>query len=209
MSDEERRCKVEGCKGPDRKRRLVTRGAVCEACRSRLEQVIADTPGLYMSLSEALEPSQGDGEKVATSKGHPAPLRIDVLDLMCETVAFYVEFADLLARQDRLAKRPWFRMSRHVALAEALTIISPRLDRAGEWPHDVSAAFNLHQSARRTLGLTALIHRLPAPCPECDLMTLVRYDGDDKVTCRACNLSWSESEYRLLVRILTEEARRK
>lgn len=59
----------------------------------------------------------------------------------------------------------------------------------------------------RVLGLVELVHRLPLPCPQCDAITLVRYDGDAYVRCLGCGSSWSEAEYQHLVLVLVDEQR--
>ena len=60
----------------------------------------------------------------------------------------------------------------------------------------------------RAAGQDRLQHRLPLPCPACDLLTLVRDDGAAQVDCAACGRSWPESHYRHLVDVLADEARR-
>lgn len=58
------------------------------------------------------------------------------------------------------------------------------------------------QDLRRATGNDDLVHRLPAPCPRCDLLTLIREDGEDRVKCRFCHAEWQEHEYRRLVLVL-------
>jgi Zn ribbon nucleic-acid-binding protein len=59
---------------------------------------------------------------------------------------------------------------------------------------------------RGVLGLTRLRHRLPAPCPDCEMLTLVREDGGDYVECGACHRLWTEDEYARLAVVAAEEA---
>jgi ribosomal protein L37AE/L43A len=56
--------------------------------------------------------------------------------------------------------------------------------------------------AERASSLDRLVHRLPKPCPSCDLKTLERVDGSETVSCRnrACGRSWTEEEYQWMVR---------
>jgi len=63
----------------------------------------------------------------------------------------------------------------------------------------------LVRRAERAAGLDRLIHRLPAPCPSCDTLALVREDGSDQVECRACNRVWPEHDYRRLVLVVAQD----
>lgn len=63
----------------------------------------------------------------------------------------------------------------------------------------------LHDLVRLTAGRTRLVHRLPAPCPHCEQLALVRYDGSDQVDCERCKRSWPEEDYKRLCHILAFE----
>jgi hypothetical protein len=65
---------------------------------------------------------------------------------------------------------------------------------------------SLRVRADQVLGWSRLVHRLPAPCPYCDTLTLVRDDGKDFVRCTGCRRNWRETEYRLFVKMLIEGA---
>ena len=138
------------------------------------------------------------------------PIRADLIDLQAEMVAVFVAVEDAI-RADRNLSRRKRNLAPHAALAHALRIADAHygwLAKDAAVPA-CNAILNVHRRARRALGLNTLVHRLPAPCPSCDMRTLIRVDGDDVVRCRACHTSWAESEYRLLVRVLVEENRRR
>ena len=65
----------------------------------------------------------------------------------------------------------------------------------------------LETRARAALGATRLVHRLPAPCPSCDLVALQREDGKDEVRCTACYRVLEPEEYERLVLVLASENR--
>lgn len=68
-------------------------------------------------------------------------------------------------------------------------------------------ALELARRAERAAGFDRLVHRLPAPCPSCDALTLTREDGSDQVECRACGRVWPEDDYRRLVLVVAQDYR--
>lgn len=60
-------------------------------------------------------------------------------------------------------------------------------------------AATLHHHLQHAAGLARLIHLLDAPCPSCDLLTLIRNNGSDYVECTHCGLHWNETQYERLV----------
>lgn len=68
---------------------------------------------------------------------------------------------------------------------------------------------DLHRRAYAALGRTELVHRLPTPCPWCDMMALVRHNGCSEVTCENCRRHIEERHYSWFVSVLVElETRR-
>lgn len=57
---------------------------------------------------------------------------------------------------------------------------------------------------RTALSTARFVIRLGRPCPSCDLKTLTRISGSDKVRCgnEECRRVWHESEYERLARVL-------
>lgn len=64
----------------------------------------------------------------------------------------------------------------------------------------------LASRCQAALGTGRLVHRLPAPCPSCDLKALQREDGKDAVRCTSCRREWSPVEYERLVLVLASES---
>jgi len=82
--------------------------------------------------------------------------------------------------------------------------------------HDfMASAAHVEEYSREMLALErrslvalraeALVHHLPAPCPNCDTLGLIRHDGQDQVRCSFCGVSWQANEYDRLVLVLVSE----
>jgi hypothetical protein len=70
------------------------------------------------------------------------------------------------------------------------------------------ALYDLDRDVRRGLGQTQPFRHLPAPCPSCELLTLVRSidrAGTDTVECRACGHVIPEEHYGLWARMLVDD----
>lgn len=71
------------------------------------------------------------------------------------------------------------------------------------------ALLDLHRRAYAVAGRTKLVHRLPTPCPWCDMRSLVRHNGSSEVTCENCRRHIAERHYSWFVAVLVElETRR-
>ena len=66
----------------------------------------------------------------------------------------------------------------------------------------------LHRLAYVTLGRSKLVHRLPTPCPWCDMLTLVRENGASDVHCENCRKVVEEKHYSWFVATLVREQER-
>lgn len=66
----------------------------------------------------------------------------------------------------------------------------------------------LHRRAYAALGRSRLVHRLPTPCPWCDVKMLVRNNGEDHVECENCHKVIPERHYSWLVSVLVREQQR-
>jgi hypothetical protein len=67
---------------------------------------------------------------------------------------------------------------------------------------------DLHRLAYAALGRTKLVHRLPAPCPWCDRVSLVRHNGSDHVECEHCHRKIDQRHYDWLVAVVLREQER-
>ena len=64
---------------------------------------------------------------------------------------------------------------------------------------------SIRSTLRTTFGYGRYVDRLPAPCPDCDMMSLYRDDGASWVECGNCGRLWSENEYQRLCVILAAD----
>lgn len=206
------------------KRRLAPeQRQVCQPCRTRLADHLAAIPDLAGQLSEALEPGTSHGQRVTGSREAPLPLRIDVLDLSlpgARPAPVHDPHGDqggmlpVAARLDQ-----WVRDWRD-SLWPDHRLPAPTVAGLADWlRHRLDVACDRHPAVdefademrqvvadlRGVLGLRRLRHRLPAPCPDCDMRTLYRDDGADYVECGMCHRLWTEAEYARLVIVAVEQ----
>ncbi len=72
----------------------------------------------------------------------------------------------------------------------------------------VDAALRLlriHNQVRVVAGRGELQHKLPAPCPGCGRIALVRDNGETDVHCLACRDRWIEKDYERLCLVLASD----
>lgn len=198
------------CGLSDCKRSTSGDALVCDACAVRGRRSVELLRVRYVELSRALVPGQSaQGDKIASpAKGSRAPLSAAALDAQ-QSIAALLYGAQTSVRASlglSESKRDGSRES--VVVDRSATLLLAQWERIAELPLVVPLVERLLRTRAhvdRVLGLDRLVHRLPAPCPTCDLLTLGRHDGDSYVRCLHCGSSWTEAEYRHLVRVLVDE----
>jgi hypothetical protein len=209
-------CPMPRCvdpRDPAKNAPLVTT-PLCEPHRSRLNFQLLDVPSTYVRLDLALG-SHGKASDVRVSRGKPeppTPLNVGVRALQEDLVRLLLTAEDELRLALDLPSFVAGEVREGVALTAASEFLAVRLDRLLAEPTGILLAVDLDQllgTIRRALGLAKLVHRLPAPCPSCELLTLRRDDGASFVRCvnDACNRSFSEDDYARLVLILASDRR--
>ncbi|MEV8372979.1 hypothetical protein AB0P21_09595 [Kribbella sp. NPDC056861] len=207
-----RRCRAARCTGPDGlPRHLPDERLVCDGCAERGRADIAGLPRRYAALRVALRYRGTAGEKISgPGFASSPPLRAAALSCM-EDLTAWATLTDSKVREAMSWRsRPYNMMRPAKALVEASQSLLTLWHRALIYEPGIVAvdgSFRLRVRADQILGWSRLVHRLPAPCPYCDTLTLVRDDGKDFVRCTACRRNWREAEYRLFVRMLVDEAR--
>lgn len=191
----------------DGKTRHARHGLLCGGCYGRLERTIAELPAVHTWLQGALQPGTTAGEHVTATREPPTPLRVDVYDERVDIAGKLTEWARLVAEERQLHGPTDSRPESTAAF------LLTHLDwsAAQPWVDEYAAEmFELRRDAHTLAPWTPGTHRLPAPCPTCDALTLIRHDGADHVTCDSraggCGRSWSETQYRRLVLVLATEA---
>lgn len=217
----------------------VDRG-LCRVCHDVTATAISNLDDDYWQLYAVIGTDQSvatSGDIVTGSRELPIPLRPSVRDLAARMVTLAITWAEPVAA---LAGIDWNHelvanhTRPHAALAKAIGVLRYNTSRlidhgpietrcwtviddvpysAYEKRDGIDAAIEfcrLHDRAQQTLGLTDLVHRLPAPCPRCStedvtVMALVRENGGNEVYCRRCNASFPEDDYKRLTLILAQD----
>ena len=140
---------------------------------------------------------------------------------------------DWLSTTQQAMSRPQFRVHRAVnLLVHALpTLLAVPPQEVSAWDRDglptwddvfdcqdvthldgVDGAMRmlrLHELTKIVAGRGELTHKLAAPCPRCDRLTLVRDNGTSDVHCQACKDRWPEADYQRLCLVLASDEHRR
>lgn len=204
-------------------RRPPARPQVCDGCRTRLDRDLAEIAELHALLPDALEPGRQGTQRVSGTREAPVPLRLDVLDLSlplrgAEAVTdpygdqtghlpvvakldqWVLDWRDTRDRGERLPVPTVYQLTRW--LANRLSWACDEHPAVDEFAREIVETL---AALRGVHGLTRLRHRLPAPCPSCELLTVYRDDGADWIECGGCGRLWSEDEWARLVTVLAAE----
>lgn len=183
---------------------------VCEHHDRRLRRTLEDAALLYVQLGLAIgipaQRAEDDGARHTKAEAPPLPINVEARALQERLVRLLVEAEDDLRLALHLNRRP-LRGREAAIVVGSSSFLAVRQEQLLAFPFGVELCVGVlqhHADSRRALGLTRLIHRLPAPCPTCDRMGLEREDGADFVLCRACGRLFTEDEYARLVLLLSE-----
>mgnify|MGYP003576021883 CR=1 FL=1 len=234
MTDE-RLCITCAVLSPAREKpRHYEREHVCEGCRKRLALTLAELPTLCDVLPTAfprLPRPQLNGSRIRSTPQASEPINWTPYDLdlpadprkreLAVRVALGTDpegeyqAGDLsVATELDGCVRDWltYRPHEHAPAPLVFTLcrwLADRLDWACRY-HPAIDEFaadlvELVGKVRRATGDTRLVHKLPAPCPDCDLLSLIRLDGADHVECENCHRLWTEGDYQRLCVVLAAE----
>jgi hypothetical protein len=183
--------------------RYYERPNVCQGCRDRLRQLLAELVDVYAQLD--LERLRGHGQRVAGSREPPLPLRIDVLDLLHDVPALLDSWA-----------RDWQTYTWALLPVPTVTSLTSWLSVRLEWACNSHPAIDdfageLHAvigTVRSAAGLTKpRPEQLDIPCRRktCDQLTLWRYPGDDRVYCHNpdCQAVYTAADFQHWCQLLT------
>lgn len=205
-------CVFPGCRDNDGNPRL-TRDTICESSR-RFYAGMLDKLALHYILirRDMPAPAAPPGEKVmrivAKTYGHPAEWASDtaraIADLLNDT---HDGLAEHLHREP-----PPHPQSRELGrVAAAHHFLTVNFHDLCVWPAAADTAEALHDLNRRIrsgLGHTDPRRFLPVPCPNCDVLGLIRTldeDGTDRVDCHSCGEVIPSDRYAWWTRTLLEE----
>lgn len=207
-----RPCVFPGCRDQAGDPEL-TQDVICQRSRTHYRKVLAWLGEDYAMLRAEMPSPVVRGETVRRSSsrsyGHPAEWASDQRYAIATTLnQIHAGIAD--DRGDPAAPEP--SVAEQIRVDKALHYLDTHFEalctyaKAGE---AATALSELHRGVRNAMGHGTQIQRLPAPCPECDLLLLVRVldDMDDHVECRnpGCGVRIGPTQYGLWTRILADE----
>lgn len=208
---------------------ILTPEGLCEGCTRRVASALAELPTDYVELNLLLASGESGifTDIVTGTRELPIPIRVSVEALQASIVHEAQAWAEPVAERlgidwdtARVAHcRPGHtlqRASQLLANAVGTLLALPaqeyRHHATGEW-HELDGIdgaielLRLHDLVRFVAGKTKLVHRLPAPCPRCERMSLVRHNGSEVVQCEGCGVRWGFDDYTRLTLILAEDYR--
>lgn len=204
-------CVYPGCRDGDGNARLTT-DVICPPSRRRYERVLRWLADDYATLHAELgQPTGPAGEHVTVSReyGHPAE---HLSDLKREVVWKLGGWHNAVADHQGHTPAPepsGHREARCVHLAR--NYLLAHFEVLCIFPGARAAAHELHTlhgRIRATLGQSHRAKPLPVPCPDCDMLAMVRtvgWDRSDSIECAACGYLINEQEYDLYARILAAQ----
>lgn len=208
--DSARPCQYPGCADLDGNPRL-TPDTFCEPSRRHYRRVLDWLLEDYAALHGELGQPTARGESVQMSReyGHPGEALSDAKRHIARTLA---DTADAIADQAGHTPPPEPNGHRESSLAAiSHRYLAAHFDTLCSFPGAPDAAAELHSlhgQMRRMLGHNRQHQTLPAPCPECDMLTLTRTvdpDGTETIECAACAHLTPEHLYPAYLRVLVAE----
>lgn len=208
---------------------ILTPEGLCEGCTRRVASALAELPTDYVELNLLLASGESGifSDMVTGTRELPIPIRVSVEALQAsivhETQAWAEPVAERLGvdwdtarvahcRPGHTLQRASQLLANAVGTLLALPAQEYRHHSTGEW-HELDGIdgaielLRLHDLVRFVAGKTKLVHRLPAPCPRCERMSLVRHNGSEVVQCEGCGVRWGFDDYTRLTLILAEDYR--
>ncbi|QWF78732.1 hypothetical protein HUW46_02130 [Amycolatopsis sp. CA-230715] len=200
---------------------------LCAACTRHLHQAIVDMPRDYLDLETALTGIRdGLRQVVAGTPDPPVPISLTIeaaqAELLHEAQCWAESVAEVLGidwdTQNAQRSRPGIVLDRAQRLLTsglsaflALRNVIHTGWTNGEWTildrdglDGALVLIDLHHRIRALTGQRRLVNHLPVPCPRCERLALGREDGDDTITCAACNRAYTWEEYEKLCTLLAD-----
>ena len=196
------RCVILHRKDPDKPRPAAAGTLLCRGHLSGLERKLAEVTAVYDWLGACMvrDGSGSSDAPVTGSREAPTPMRISLHDLRADISAKLSSWTHLVTEERRMRGPDHFD-DPHAAsgwLLSQVVWIS-----AQAWVDELwSEVDEWHRLARTAAPYYRERRDLPAPCPECDLLALSLYGGDDHVTCRDCGHTIPRDGYGFYVRLL-------
>jgi hypothetical protein len=190
---------------PDRLRPAATGTLLCQGHLTGLERHLAEVTAIYDWLGACMvrDGTGATDAPITGSREAPTPLRVSLHDLRADICAKLSSWTHLVT-EDRAMRGPDHFDDPHAASG---WLMSQVVWIAGqEWVDEFwTEVDDWHRLARSAAPWDRDRRNLPAPCPDCSLLALSLYGGDDHVTCRNCGHVIPQDRYGFYVRLLVDE----
>lgn len=205
---------VQTCAHPDctrdRGNPAPTPLGICEPCQRRVQRRLNQLAADWLLLHHMLpEPLKGDKTRTAKHRdyGHPAEW---ASDMAADIATALNDVHDNLAETRNETPPPPPTSSEKTRIKAAYRYLAARIpalcqtDYAADTINDWN---RLHTKVRHHLGQTRPRIAMAAPCPECNMRTLIRNIDvrQDWVECGTCQLVITEDLYRFYAQVLLDE----
>ncbi|WP_159850247.1 hypothetical protein [Nocardia sp. CY41] len=202
-------CQHPDCRDVDGNPRL-THDGICEGCQRRTARLLSRlvTDWVHLHVDMPTPPRRKRAERTSRTReyGHPA----EWASVTAAQIARALNeiHADLTAlRGETLAPDVW--ASELVRVRAAWTYLEPRTAELAALPDirdRIVELRDLHGQIRSRLGLTKPRQILPAPCPACELRTLLRTiePHNDQIQCGNCGHLIQNDHYEFYTRVILD-----
>jgi len=210
-----------------------TNNHTCNQCQTNLDTTLVNIADLYSQLPAEFEPGRASGERITHAFQASMPIRVDPLDLSlpvpsgkARTAAVHDDYGDQtghipVAIELDMWVRDWreYRSRKECqpqpVVSTLISWLRNRIDWAvTDYPAVGEFAVAMQQvrsTLRLVLGQTKPRDEvLSTPCRECNLLTLLRPVGDERVYCanEDCGLILTADEYQRWVGLLAAKMRK-
>lgn len=206
--------------------KIAASEGLCPSCERVVDSAIRALPADYVQLSQQLaKVKRAGGVPVSGSRELPVPIDLGTEALLAGIVRESVDWATSVSevlgvslglqslrgyRDAVLVQYAAETLAGHLTVLLALRDVvhfgwldGERVAVERQGYEGAEALLALHERTRAYSGQVRLMHRLPAPCPECERVALVREDGDETVECSTCAHRMSWDDYSSLVSVLS------
>lgn len=205
-------CVFPTCRATDGNPRL-TRDVMCSGCRRFyarvLDRIVWNYVTIKTSLPRGMASEDGTAVRVPSREyGHPAEKASDTAREIAHELN---ETHDGLAEYVGSPPPPHPGSREAGRVQAAHRFLTVRFDALCTWPaagDTAEALLELDRVARQILGLTRITKHVHVPCPECDLLTLVRdmsAAADQSVSCKNCGHHIPEEHFGAWARMALDE----
>lgn len=199
-------CAYPRCRDENNNPRLTT-DTFCQPCRNRYRRLLdwlrEDYAKLAVLMPIPISKTASGCRTASTSFGHPAAWASDE---KAAIAAILNATESALRKHCGHGEAPSPEKSEPALVRHAWIYLTDRFEDLCTFPAagDVAVELvDLHRRIYAGLGETRMAEKLPVPCPECDMVQMIRTVGC--VYCRECGLTFPDDQYERLALIVAAE----